>query len=176
MKEDPAKPRASSRGPRPEGGTGEPPGEEGAAPGLERPFPFPRPHRPRVHVDPDPLVTAVLPDAQVCAPANVWTARGYPGPHCAKTHLRLYLTLDLDEWLEIPRNAVRHVVQCDGGCAALGGVVLWIDRKADVQHTRTRPVEPPTGTFRSSPRPDWAGGDEGESDWPDPGTRSKYCG
>ena len=169
MKEDPTKPRASTRGP--EARTGGAPREKVAEHELEMASP-----RPVVPVDPDPLVTAVLPDPNVCAPANVWTARGYPGPHCAETHLRLYLTLDLDEWLEIPKDAVRHVVQCDGGCAALGGVVLWIDRKADVQHTRTRPVEPPTGTFRSSSRPDWTAGQEEEEGGWDPANRSKYCG
>jgi hypothetical protein len=128
-----------------------------------------------VHVDSDPLVTTLLPDPEGCQPANVWTARGFPGEHCVDSHLRLYLTLELDEWLEIPKDAVRHVVQCDSGCASLGGVVLWIDRSAKVQHTRTRQVEAPTGTFRGSPRPDWRGH---EDDWEgaDPGSRSKYCG
>jgi hypothetical protein len=164
---------------KPTGAGGEGPGEArrpaASGAGEERPRAdagaggtIPQP----VNVDEDPIVAAVVGDP--CLPANVWTARGFPGRSCSNAHLRIYLTVELDEYLEIPREAVRHAVQCDHECAGLGGVLVWIDRAASVQHVRSREVRAPAGPLprRDEPRGAWS-----EEDWDDgdPNKYSKRC-
>ncbi|HEY7530261.1 MAG TPA: hypothetical protein VIC56_06255 [Gemmatimonadota bacterium] len=125
-----------------------------------------------VEVDQDPIVEAVVGDP--CLPPNVWVVRGLPGRSCSDAHLRIYLTTELDEYLEIPRDAVRHAIQCDHECAGLGGVVVWIDRAASVQHVRTREVRAPVGAPPRRETPGTAWIEEGWDD-ADPERYSKRC-
>ncbi|MGS0685530.1 hypothetical protein ACVBEQ_10330 [Nakamurella sp. GG22] len=49
---------------------------------------------------------------------------------------RLYLSPQLDEYVECRTDDVVHLEKLGAGPGALGGTMVWLDRKATVQHTR----------------------------------------
>lgn len=72
-------------------------------------------------------------DRVVSDPANppeLAVLSGYPGASSLERHLRLYLTLDLSEYIDVPESAVVH--QEAVGEAPLQSVVMWIRRNAEV--------------------------------------------
>jgi hypothetical protein len=43
---------------------------------------------------------------------------------------------DLDEYLELPEDAILHREQLDGHNSVLGGTAVWVKRDAQLLHTR----------------------------------------
>ena len=80
----------------------------------------------------------------VSDPADVPDARiviGLPGRSSRTGHTRVYLTLDLSEYLEIADEDVLHAQDMDAPEAPLRGTAIWIRRSAQVVHTRSGPQQ-----------------------------------
>lgn len=86
----------------------------------------------------DDLIARIVPD-----PANVPDVKslvGWLGSSAREGHVRLYVSPDLDEYLDVPEDAVRHS-EATGDRSSVGATVIWVDRSATLHHTRTRSRE-----------------------------------
>jgi hypothetical protein len=66
---------------------------------------------------------------------------GLPGRSPRKGFWRLYLTLDLTEYLEVRDEDVVHSENLDTPETPLRGTVVWLKATADVARTRGRPQQ-----------------------------------
>jgi len=63
-------------------------------------------------------------------PPDVAVLTGYPGTSPLEGHLRLYLSVDLSESVDIPEEAV--LLRQDAAGDPLGAAFLWIRRDAEL--------------------------------------------
>jgi len=83
----------------------------------------------------DPLVEKLKADPS--QDPNVKTFTGYLGRSTQVGYWRLYLTPQLNEYLEISEEDISHNQSLATEQSPLGGTMLWIRRVANVQYTRT---------------------------------------
>src|SRR5258708_11459290 len=57
---------------------------------------------------------------------------GWLGASAEENHTRLYLSVDLSSYLEIPTDAILHQENIPAGESALGGVYVWVKSDAEV--------------------------------------------
>lgn len=85
-----------------------------------------------------------LADKLVRDPAEVPDLRaliGYLGRSSRPRHIRLYLTADLGEYVEIPEDAVVHKESIASGERPLAGSAVWVKRAAELIRVRSRSRE-----------------------------------
>jgi hypothetical protein len=83
----------------------------------------------------DELIKNLVPD-----PSQVLDVRmlsGFLGRSSRQGYWRLYLTLELNEYIEFPEGDVVHHQRLNTEQSPLGGTILWVRREANLQHTRT---------------------------------------
>ena len=81
------------------------------------------------------LMARLVPD-----PSNVPDVKalvGWLGDSTREGHVRLYLSPDLDEYLDVPEEAVRHREDTGDQGSTLGATAIWVQRSATLHHTRT---------------------------------------
>lgn len=61
---------------------------------------------------------------------------GFLGKTTKEGYWRLYLSLDLKEYVEFRQEDVAHSEQLEREDSPLGGTAVWIKRDANLQHTR----------------------------------------
>jgi hypothetical protein len=61
---------------------------------------------------------------------------GYLGKSTSPNHVRLYLSLTFDEWLDIPKDKILHHADVPEENLAFGGTCIWIPRDVEIIHTR----------------------------------------
>jgi len=64
--------------------------------------------------------------ADPAAPPVMVLLSGYPGSAAKEDHMRLYLTPDLAFWLDIPNEAVLHILETPADKNPLGAVTVWV--------------------------------------------------
>lgn len=67
-------------------------------------------------------------------PPDVQLLSGFLGASSEEGHVRLYLDEELRNYVEIPLDAIRHTQEIPPEQSPLGGLLVWIDRKAEVLH------------------------------------------
>jgi hypothetical protein len=65
-------------------------------------------------------------------PPEVAVLTGYPGASSLEGHIRVYLRVDLGEYVDIPADAVLHRLDVPAAQDPLGPVYLWIKRDAEL--------------------------------------------
>jgi hypothetical protein len=89
--------------------------------------------------DKDPLEVHDLVDKLVKEPglpANALRLVGYVGKSGSTDVIRLFLNLNFDEFVDIPRNKILHAVKAPENVIEFGGTYLWISRDTNIIHTR----------------------------------------
>jgi len=94
-----------------------------------------RQQRERKELKQDPLVEKLKSDPS--QDPNVRLFTGYLGRSTQVGYWRLYLTPQLDEYLEINEEDISHNQSLATEQSPMGGTMLWIRRGANVQYTRT---------------------------------------
>jgi hypothetical protein len=94
-----------------------------------------RQQRERKELKQDPLVEKLKADPS--EDPNVKMFTGYLGRSTQVGYWRLYLTPQLNEYLEINEEDISHNQSLATEQSPLGGTMLWIRRGANVQYTRT---------------------------------------
>jgi hypothetical protein len=61
---------------------------------------------------------------------------------------RLYLTIDLDEYIEIEETQILHSVTFEGSQYPLGGSLIWVRRTAKLKHVGVQTIEAQAGFLR----------------------------
>jgi hypothetical protein len=82
------------------------------------------------------------PDAKVLA--------GFLGESSREGHWRLYLTPQLDHYVEIPRDAILHTISLESKDNPIGGTVVWVRREANLVYTKTASREAQADFFQGS--------------------------
>src|SRR5687768_11284694 len=95
--------------------------------------------QPKRTLSEDPAVSGLVPDPGEVPDVQVYI--GLPGKSLRKGHWRLYLTLELNEYLEIPDADIVHFESLDSQQTPLRGTAVWVKRSAEVARTRTGPRE-----------------------------------
>ena len=86
----------------------------------------------------DEVVQHLVPDPSAVPEVKILS--GFLGKSSRDGHWRLYLTPELSEYIEIPEEAVLRSQKLDNEQSPLGGTILWINRNAELVHTRTKSV------------------------------------
>jgi hypothetical protein len=86
-------------------------------------------------LEPDALIKQLLPDAAQLPDLRVLV--GFLGKSTRQGYWRLYFTLTLDEYVEFAETDVVHSHAFDADESQLGGTVIWVQRDANLKHTRT---------------------------------------
>ncbi len=76
--------------------------------------------------------------ADPAQPPNLRALVGLLGRSAKKGHTRLYVTMDLCDYLDIPDEAIVHSVATDTRSSPLGANVVWIDRDSKILRTRVQ--------------------------------------
>src|SRR5579863_7323919 len=85
----------------------------------------------------DQLVERLMPDPAQGYP-DVRTLAGFLGRSTQKGHVRLYLTTNLNRYVEIPADAIVHRQAISNGQTSIAGTVLWIKTDTIIeQHVQT---------------------------------------
>lgn len=79
-----------------------------------------------------PLIERLVEDP--AAPPDVTELVGYLGKSTRAGHVRVYASLDLNEYTDVPEAAVRHAEEVPETELEHGGTRLWLDAKAEVVH------------------------------------------
>jgi hypothetical protein len=95
--------------------------------------------QPKRTLSEDSVVSGLAPDP--AAVPDVQVHIGLPGKSVRKGYWRLYLTLELNEYLEIPDADIVHFENLDSDQTPLRGTAVWVKRSAEVAHTRTGPPQ-----------------------------------
>jgi hypothetical protein len=66
-------------------------------------------------------------------PKPVTVVTGYLAKSPEAEHTRLYLNVDLSNWLDIPTKAILHEQPVEAAKSALGGTMLWVDQTAKIK-------------------------------------------
>jgi len=83
----------------------------------------------------DELIEKLVPDP--ATPPDLILLAGFLGKSNRAGYVRLYLTLLLNEYLEISEKDVLHHQPFAPALNPLGGTLVWIRREANLLHTRT---------------------------------------
>ncbi len=71
-------------------------------------------------------------------PSEFMVLQGFSGKSSLQGQTRLYLTLDLSEYVEVADGDVVHSQSLATDQNPLGGTMLWVKTDARLLHTRTR--------------------------------------
>jgi hypothetical protein len=82
----------------------------------------------------DDIPRAVQPDSH--SPAQYVAVTGYLGSGSSGQHYRLYLTADMNEYIEFETNAVGAVKSLHADGKPMGGTVVWLHADAGVTYAR----------------------------------------
>src|SRR5258705_2922850 len=82
----------------------------------------------------DALVEKIIPDPSVAADVKVFT--GFVGDSLKEGQVRLYLTPEFDEYLEISEKDIVNVFSVKNDTNPLAGSVLWIKKKATIEFVK----------------------------------------
>jgi hypothetical protein len=93
----------------------------------------------RPELSQDALVEALVPDPGSLA--DVVMLHGYLGKSAAEGSWRLYLTPDLDEYVEIPADKILHHRKLSED----RGTMVWVPRGLALQHKQVRSEEVQAG-------------------------------
>jgi hypothetical protein len=86
---------------------------------------------PKAKLEEDAIVSALRPDPTAEAPGTV-ALQGYLGRGAAEGTWRLYLSTELDEFVELPEEAIRHSEKLPDE----QGTRVWVDRSTSLQLKR----------------------------------------
>src|SRR5215831_18408768 len=94
-----------------------------------------QPHRPEPRWEPSALISRLVPDPTQSP--DVQLVVGFPGQSAQAGYVRLYLTPELNGYLEIREEDVVHTQALATAQNPLGGHAVWLKQNAVVQHTLT---------------------------------------
>lgn len=83
----------------------------------------------------DELVTGLVPDSN--RTPDVRMLSGFLGKSAQDGYWRLYLTPELNEYIEFSAQDVVHSQRIDPSQSPLGGTVVWLRREANLTHSRS---------------------------------------
>jgi hypothetical protein len=83
----------------------------------------------------DPFIENLVPDPSKIQGMTVFV--GLLGKSARAGYWRLYLTMDLNEYVEFSQDDVAHSQPLPKGQSALGGTMVWVKKEATLQYTRT---------------------------------------
>jgi hypothetical protein len=83
----------------------------------------------------DGLIEKLVPDP--ATPPDAMVLSGLVGHSMKAGYWRLYLTLQLNDYVEFSEKDVLHHQQVPPELNPLGGTLVWLRREANVLHTRT---------------------------------------
>lgn len=83
----------------------------------------------------DELIDKLIPDPSQQQPLTVLS--GFLGRSSQVGHWRIYLSLTLDEYVEIPEEDIIHSQSLGPEQSALGGTMVWVRTGTPLQYTRT---------------------------------------
>lgn len=82
----------------------------------------------------DELVDRLMPDPS--QPQSLTVLSGFLGQSPQEGHWRLYLTLTLDKYVEIPEEDIVHSQSLGPEQSAVGGTIIWVRSTSPLQYTR----------------------------------------
>jgi hypothetical protein len=85
----------------------------------------------------DDLIAKLVKDPK--APPDALLLSGFLGASSEDDHTRLYLTATLDDYVEIPSDAILHTQEIPKDQSPLGGTLLWIKKDAELIHGKVGP-------------------------------------
>jgi hypothetical protein len=85
----------------------------------------------------DDLIAKLVKDPK--APPDALLLTGFLGASSEDDHTRLYLTATLDDYVEIPTDAILHTQEIPKDQSPLGGTLLWIKKDAELIHGKVGP-------------------------------------
>jgi hypothetical protein len=88
--------------------------------------------KPNLDLKPHPIVERLVKDPG--APPETSQFLGYIGQSSRPEHVRVYVSLALDEFVDVPEAAVLHAEDVPDTELAHGGTRLWVDARAEVIH------------------------------------------
>jgi hypothetical protein len=89
-------------------------------------------NQPQPPRDDDDFVSKVVKDP--ANPPDALLLSGYKGDSPEAGHTRLYLNPELNDYVDIPDDAILHTAQMPPEQGALRGIYIWIKRDAEVVH------------------------------------------
>jgi len=124
---------------------------------------------------PEDFIEGLVPDPAI--PPAVVALVGFAGKSSRPDHQRLYLSLTLDEFVEIPTNAIVQSRSIKATDTPLTSTVVWVRPDARLLYTQTTSIlssevsSDPRSRKRRPPRPprlpdDYLQGSEREGDYP----------
>jgi hypothetical protein len=69
-------------------------------------------------------------------PANAVRLVGYVGKSDSNDILRLYLNLNFNEYVDIPRNKILYAAEAPEKVLEFGGTYIWVSKDTDITHVR----------------------------------------
>src|SRR5438876_11592978 len=91
------------------------------------------------HAWSDDLISKLVPDPSR-APEDMMVIFGIPGKSDKAGYRRLYLTLELNEYVEYNQDDERYRETLESQSNNLSGVLVWIARSAQIVRVRTGDV------------------------------------
>jgi hypothetical protein len=104
----------------------------------------------------DALVHDLLPDPAE-HPPDVIVLVGFLGRSSIDSYWRVYLTPELDDYLEVSEDDIVRRVGLSPGQSPIGGSVVWVRASAKLRHTRVRAHEAQAAFLRGDVRAAGAG-------------------
>ncbi len=92
----------------------------------------------KVSWQPHPLVEKLVADP--ASPPEVTQIDGYLGRSSRADHVRVYHSLSLDQYTDIPESALLHVEDLSKEQIEFGGSRLWVNARAEVVRENRQPV------------------------------------
>ncbi len=86
-------------------------------------------------LQPDALIERLIPEASQIPDVKVLV--GFLGKSIREGYWRLYLTITLDEYVEFAEVDVVHSHAFESDESRLGGTMVWVQRGANLQYTRS---------------------------------------
>lgn len=94
------------------------------------------------------FIQKLVPDPS--QPPDVGLLTGYLGKSSRPGHSRLYLTLELSSYVDIPDADILHTQSLKNDGNLLGGTLVWVNRDADLKSTTTTGREMQADFLRGS--------------------------
>jgi hypothetical protein len=85
----------------------------------------------------DDLISKLVKDPK--APPDALLLSGFVGASSEEGHTRLYLTATLEDYVEIPNDAILLTQEIPKDQSPMGGTLLWIKRDAELIHGKVGP-------------------------------------
>ena len=71
-------------------------------------------------------------------PGNAILLQGYVGKSDSPDLVRLYLDLNFDNYVDIPKNEILHSADAPEGVLEFGGTYIWVSKDTEISYVQVR--------------------------------------